>query len=78
MPLSLVDIDIGTSARVVELTGGRQLAGRLEAMGILPGAVIVKKSAAMMRGPVVVQKGGMNVAIGYGMARRIMVEPGQG
>jgi ferrous iron transport protein A len=65
----------GESAKVVELHGGREFAARLEAMGIMPGAVIVKITDSPMSGPVVLEKGAMRLAIGHGMAQKVMVEP---
>jgi ferrous iron transport protein A len=73
--IELTGLDNGESARVVELCGGHRFTARLESMGIVPGAVIVKKSDTPLHGPVVLEKGAMRLAIGYGMARRIMVEP---
>jgi ferrous iron transport protein A len=68
-------LENGVSARVVELQGNHQAVGKLEAMGIVPGTIIAKISASLMRGPVVVQKGAMQIAIGFGLAKRIIVEP---
>jgi Fe2+ transport system protein FeoA len=62
------------SARVVELVGGGKTAGKLAALGLVPGATITKKSASPMQGPVILAKGLSQFAIGYGMARRVMVE----
>jgi Fe2+ transport system protein FeoA len=64
----------GESARVAEIKGGGRMTGKLAAMGIVPGAIIVKKSSSPMRGPVVLKKGLSQFAIGYGMAWRVMVE----
>lgn len=65
----------GTSARVIRFSGTGHLAAKLAAMGIAPGTVIRKKSDSFMRGPIVIQKGPVQLAIGYGMAQRIIVEP---
>ena len=48
---------------------------RLGALGIRPGQRLTKVSAMFMRGPITVQSGGAQVAIGFGMAIRIIVEP---
>lgn len=73
-PIMLTQLDNGASARVAELKGGRQFVGRLEAMGIVPGTTITKSSSSIMKGPVVLKKGSTQIAIGYAMAQRIMVE----
>ena len=47
---------------------------RMEAMGIRPGVALTKLTAQPFRGPVSLQVGGTQVAVGYGLACRIMVE----
>ncbi len=47
---------------------------RLNAMGIRPGKKITKISSMFMRGPVTLQVGRMQAAIGHGMAAKIVVE----
>jgi len=73
--MNLIQLDAGKMAVIKELQGGELVVHRLEAMGITPGSVIVKKGASIMRGPLVVQKGSFQMAIGYGMAKKIIVEP---
>lgn len=64
----------GQSGVVVDIEGGRGFVGRLEALGIRPGKKIRKVSAAFMRGPLIVQVDRCEIAIGFGMARRILVQ----
>ena len=66
----------GQSGKVVEVQGGQGSIRRLSAMGIRPGQRITKVSSMFMRGPVTIQAGNSQLAIGYGMAKRIMVEAG--
>jgi len=66
----------GDRGRIIEIAGGYGLTRRLEAMGIRPGKKITKVSSMLMHGPVTVQVDGVQVAIGFGMARRILVELG--
>lgn len=73
--LNLTFLQDGESARIVGLTGGTELVGRLESMGMMPGTVIEKKSSALRRGPIVVGRGGSQLAIAYSIARSILVEP---
>ncbi len=47
---------------------------RLSALGIRPGKRLTKVSAMFMRGPVTVRVGGTEIALGFGMASRIVVE----
>lgn len=62
------------SGIVVAIFGGRGMHGRLEALGIRVGAKITKKSALLGSGPVIVMVGNTELAIGYGMATKILVE----
>lgn len=54
--------------------GCHGLAGRLQALGVRPGKRITKLSGMFMRGPVTLQVGQAQLAIGYGMAGKILVE----
>jgi ferrous iron transport protein A len=45
----------------------------LQALGIMPGKIVTKVSSAFMRGPVVIVVDRVQVAIGFGMASRIIV-----
>jgi Fe2+ transport system protein A len=74
--IMLTQLDNGASAKVMELRGGHQVVGKLEAMGIVPGSTITKNGSSIMKGPIVLKKGPIQIAIGYAMAQRIMVEPG--
>jgi len=64
----------GQSGKVLRIEGGMGLLSRLSALGIRPGKKITKISSMLMRGPVTVQLGSTRLAIGFGMANRILVE----
>lgn len=64
----------GQSGMVMQINGGIGMVNRLNALGIRPGKKITKVSSMMMRGPVTVQLGSTRLAIGFGMANRILVE----
>ena len=64
----------GQSGRVMQVNGGIGMVNRLNALGIRPGKKITKVNSMLMRGPVTVQLGGTRLAIGFGMANRILVE----
>lgn len=64
----------GERGRISEIAGGYGLTRRLEAMGIRSGKKITKVGSMLMRGPMTIQVDGVQVAIGFGMARRILVE----
>jgi ferrous iron transport protein A len=72
--ISLADMESGQKGKVSRIQGGHGLCARLEAMGVRPGATISKVSGQLMRGPVIVKVGATQIAIGFGMARRVEVE----
>ena len=74
VPLSR--IEAGQSGIVAQIQGGQGMINRLGALGIRPGRRITKVSSMFMRGPVTVQVGNARVAIGFGMAKRIVVDLG--
>ncbi len=73
--VNLRQMSSGQSGRVVAVKGGHGLLARLEGMGIRAGCRITKISSMLMRGPVTVQSGATRIAIGFGMADKIIVEP---
>jgi len=72
--LTLAEMKTGQTGTVVEVLGGHGLIGRLDALGIRPGRKVTKLSSTLFRGPVMVRVNSTQVAVGFGMARRIMVE----
>ena len=72
--LTLGQMKAGQTGRIIQILGGRGLARRLEALGIRPGGVVTKTSSALFRGPVTLRANHTQVAIGFGMANRILVE----
>jgi len=70
----LTQLKAGEKARFIEAMGGRGMISKLEAMGITPGAVITKISTQLMRGPIIIKSGNTQLAIGFGMAKKIIVE----
>ncbi|MGD8979346.1 MAG: FeoA family protein [candidate division WOR-3 bacterium] len=71
---NLTEMQGGETGQVVAVHGGHGFRRRLEALGIRPGMKITKKSSQIMRGPVIVKAAGAEIAIGFGMARHILVE----
>jgi len=67
---------IGQTGTVIGILGGRGLIQRLEALGIRPGKKVTKISSTLLRGPVTLRVDNAQVAIGFGMANRIIVEVG--
>jgi Fe2+ transport system protein FeoA len=72
--LVLSGLPDGALARILCLRCGDIMTSRLDAMGLVPGAVIEKRSSSLNRGPVLVAKGPMQLALAYDVAERIVVE----
>lgn len=72
--ITLARMQLGQSGTVVQIQGGRGLVNRLNALGIIPSKRITKISSMLMRGPVTIEVDRVQVAIGFGMAMRIIVE----
>ncbi len=72
--MHLTKIKADQKAIVREILGGHGVSRRLEALGIRPGKEITKISSHFWHGPVTVLVGKAKVAIGHGMAEKIMVE----
>jgi len=70
----LTALKAGASGTVVAIEGGALLARRLEALGIRPGVHIIKRSSQLLRGPVTIAVGNSRLAIGHGMAKRILLK----
>lgn len=71
---TLARMGSGKTGTVLEILGGRGLTMRLHALGIRPGKRITKVSGMFGHGPVTVQVDTMQIAIGFGMAEKIIVE----
>ncbi len=72
--IPLTELRVKTAGKIMEFQAGAGMARNLENMGMRIGSRIRKVSQQFARGPVVVSLGRTTVAIGFGMARRIMVE----
>ncbi|MBM3167545.1 MAG: ferrous iron transport protein A [Chloroflexi bacterium] len=72
--VTLRRMEAGQSGIVIQISGGHGLVRRLEAMGIRPGKKITKVSSAFLRGPVTFKVDHTQIAIGFGMANKIVVE----
>ena len=78
MNRSLIDLKPGEKAIIVELRGGGGMTNRLHRLGLVEGQELRKVSAIAWGGPIVVLVNRAQIAIGRGMARRIIVNVGGG
>ena len=72
--IPLTDVESGETATVVEILGGMEMQNRLRALGIRNGVKVTKVSGAFARGPVVLQVGGTQAALGFGVSYKVIVE----
>lgn len=72
--LSLVQMKKNQKGRVAEIASGHGLENRLMSLGIYKGKEITKFSQALLRGSVAIKVGRSVFALGYGMAKKIIVE----
>jgi len=72
--LNLAGMPPGSRVRIVSLYGGRELQRRLMEMGLVPGS-LAEVVSNNNRGPVIIRVRGVMIALGRGMASRIIVEP---
>jgi len=72
--LPLTELVTGETAVIVSLGGGHGGRQRLRALGLLEGQRIRKISRIGKAGPIVVLVDRAQVAVGHGMARKILVQ----
>jgi len=71
--ITLRQMEAGQSGTVIQVLSGHGLINRLDALGIRPGKRITKISSMFMRGPVTIQLDNAQIAIGFGMANKVIV-----
>lgn len=73
--LPLTRMRDGQSGKIMQVSGSKGIADRLTALGIRQGQSITRIGGMYLHGPVTVKVEKTQVAIGFGMANRILVEP---
>ena len=74
MNINLDLIKEGQKVKVVDIYGGWGIRQRLGCLGIHPGDIITVRKSAIMRGPILISIHGNQVALGRGIAKKILVE----
>ena len=74
MTITLDSIREGKKVKVVSVSGGWGIRQRLSCLGIHPGDIITVKKSAIMRGPILINVHGNQIALGRGVARKVTVE----
>ena len=71
IPLAMVSS--GETVTIVDIRAGRGLTQRLTDMGLVPGTAL-KVINSQMPGPVIIDLRGSRLALGHGIAQKIIVE----
>ena len=72
--MSLLDIEIGASVRITGFEASQGLKTKLTQYGLYPGDIARLLRVAPFRGPVLIEVGGREIALGRGVAAKIQVE----
>ncbi|MFH0846786.1 MAG: fused ferrous iron transport protein A/B [Chloroflexota bacterium] len=71
--ITLTEMSVGESGVVKEIRGGVGARSQLNSLGIIPGKKVTKISAMFLHGPVTCEVDRVRMAIGRGMASKIVV-----
>ena len=74
MPTTLDQVCENGKAKVIGIQGGQGIRQRLSQMGIHPGDTIAILRYGALRGPILIEVHGSQVALGRRIASRIIVE----
>jgi len=72
--ISLVQIKANEKVKILEILGGSNLESKLLSMGVYKGKHVTKLSHMGLRGPVVIKSGRTILALGHGVAEKIIIE----
>lgn len=71
---SIIKFKRGDKVKVVKINAGKRATQRLITMGITPGNIVEIARVSSLGGPVLISYEGSEIAIGYGLASKIIVE----
>jgi len=72
--ISLACLKAGHKGKISEVSGGRGIVNKLMNMGLYKGKEVIKISHMGLKGPVVIKAGRSILALGHGIAVKIIVE----
>lgn len=67
-------VGVKSRIQVVEISGGWGVRQRLSQLGIHPGDIMIVKRSGIFGGPLVVNVHNTDVALGRGMAKKVIVQ----
>ena len=71
---NLAQLSSGHSAKIISIEGGIGLRQRLQNLGLREGVVVRKERGIFNQGPIIVKAGSTQIALGRGMASKVIVE----
>lgn len=74
MVITLLDIDSGKEATIVSLKGGMEFQRKIHGLNIREGKRVKKIVSQPLEGPIILEIDGRKVALGRGMAEKIIVD----
>lgn len=74
MIVNLTEVKAGNAVKVVRVSGGLGIRQRLSCLGIHPGDDLFLQKSGFLHGPVLINIHGNQVALGRGIAAKILVE----
>jgi ferrous iron transport protein A len=74
MSTTLDQVSENKKATVIDIQGGQGVRQRLGQMGIHPGDTITMLRIGALRGPILIEVHGSQVALGRGIASKVIVE----
>jgi ferrous iron transport protein A len=72
--MSSIELKDGQTGIIVSILGGRKAAKRLADLGLTPGTEIKVIRRTLFSGPIQIEVSGSRLALGWGLASKIMVE----
>lgn len=72
--ISLDRLKIGQKGKIIRLDGGRAFQEKAHSLGIRIGKIIIIYSSLPLRGPIAFKFDNVEIAIGRGMAQKIILE----
>jgi len=72
--MDLTQMRQGKTGTVKEIRGGHGVIRKLHIMGVRPGKKITKISSQFLRGPQTISVDNMQLAVGFGIAKKILIE----
>lgn len=72
--MTLIQVKTGQTVRIKHFKGGVSLEHKLRQLGLVPGESARVLRQAPLGGPILVEVGGRSIALGRGVASRVVVE----